>query len=56
MPNKGGRYEIRGGKRVLVERTKPAPRPKATAQADAKPDAKPAPKKSSSDVTEKNDG
>ncbi|MBB3142826.1 hypothetical protein [Halomonas organivorans] len=57
MPNHGGRYEIRDGKRVLVERTKPAPEPrtKATAKADPKPAAKPAPKKTS-DVTENSNG
>ncbi|MBB3142193.1 hypothetical protein [Halomonas organivorans] len=62
MPNHGGRYEIRDGKRVLVERTKPAPearpeaRPKATAKAEPKPAAKPALKKPSSDVKEPSDG
>ncbi|WP_016854790.1 hypothetical protein [Halomonas smyrnensis] len=54
MPNHGGRYEIRDGKRVLVERTKPAPDPRP--KADPKPAAKPAPKKSSTDVKEQNDG
>lgn len=60
MPNQGGRYEIRDGERVLVERTKPAPDPRSAsrrtpAKADPKPAAKPAPKKTS-DVAEKSNG
>ncbi|SDL77722.1 hypothetical protein SAMN05661010_02519 [Modicisalibacter muralis] len=37
MPNSGGRYEIRGSKRVRVEHTQPAPeiKPSAKATADA---------------------
>lgn len=37
MPNAGGRYEIRGGKRVRVEHAKhaPEPQPEAKAPADA---------------------
>ncbi|KIN13490.1 hypothetical protein [Halomonas sp. KHS3] len=37
MPSKGGRYEIRDGKRVLTHQTKPAPVKTAKA-----PDSKPA--------------
>lgn len=46
MPNQGGRYVMRGGKRALVERTdgpQPDPQPKAKApKADPKPAAEPA--------------
>lgn len=35
MPNAGGRYEIRGGKRVRVDNTQPAPESKPSAKATA---------------------
>ncbi len=34
MPNAGGRYEIRGGKRVLVHNTQPAPAQPAKAETE----------------------
>lgn len=37
MPNQGGRYEIRDGKRELVHRTQPAP--STQPQAPARPSA-----------------
>lgn len=42
MPNAGGRYEIRGGKRVLVHNTQPTPAKPAKA-AQATPAAAPVP-------------
>ncbi|MGE4534655.1 hypothetical protein [Halomonas sp.] len=67
MPNHGGRYEIRDGKRELVQRTKPAPDPdpqpkapaKPAAKADPTPEPKPATKpaaKQSDDVKESDNG
>ncbi|WP_185827557.1 hypothetical protein [Halomonas nitroreducens] len=51
MPNHGGRYEIRRGKRVLVERTDgPQPDPRRSAT----PARKPAPK--TDDVKESSNG
>lgn len=44
MPNQGGRYEIRDGKRELVHRTQLAPRTQPQAQAEPPLVAKPAPK------------
>lgn len=44
MPNQGGRYEIRDGKRELVHRTQLAPRTQTQAQAGPAPAANPAPK------------
>lgn len=38
MPNTGGRYEIRGGKRVLVHNTQPTPAKPAT-EANTQPAA-----------------
>lgn len=42
MPNAGGRYEIRGGKRVLVHNTQPTPAQPVKA-ARATPAAAPVP-------------
>lgn len=61
MPNQGGRYEIRGGKRVLVECTRPAPEPKpqAPAKAALKVESKPATKsaaKQTGEVKETDNG
>lgn len=65
MPNQGGRYVIRNGKRELVQRTKPAPDPqpkapaKPAAKADPTPEPKPATKpaaKQSDDVKESDNG
>ncbi|MDL4862972.1 hypothetical protein NPJ88_011555 [Halomonas elongata] len=60
MVNLGGRYEIRDGKRVLVERTKPAPdpqpKPKAPAPKATKTATKPAPTQSDDNVKEQDNG
>lgn len=42
MPNAGGRYEIRGGKRVQVHNTNPAPRKKAPKPGAKTPEPTPA--------------
>jgi hypothetical protein len=65
MPNQGGRYEIRDGKRELVHRTQPAPstQPQAPARSPAttKPEPKAVPKpakpaaKQPDDVTQEAD-
>lgn len=54
MPNHGGRYEIRGGKRVRVDQTeaRPSTRPKA----EKKPAEKPAPKQTRKNVKEADNG
>lgn len=39
MPNSGGRYEIRGGKRVRVQDTRRSPDPKPEAKAPAEASA-----------------
>jgi hypothetical protein len=41
MPNAGGRYVIRDGKRELVHRTQPTPTKKPAKAAESKPAAAP---------------
>lgn len=62
MPNIGGRYEIRNGKRVRVEgpglTPAPTPQPQAAAKPEPKADPKPATPaaKQPEDVKEADDG
>lgn len=55
MPNQGGRYVIRDGKRERVQYTKPAPDPKPKAKAPAKTSEPAAKTAKSSNVKESGD-
>ncbi|NWO11734.1 hypothetical protein HLV40_15185 [Chromohalobacter salexigens] len=55
MPNQGGRYVIRDGKRERVQYTKPAPDPKPQAKAPAKASEPAAKTAKSSNVKESGD-